>query len=89
MRISKEGGNELPENSANSEVLRVKRGFPGGPTFEGRCGIQNVKKRNRGRMRRDPEVAGYRQGPGAALRSQWTGWPQGQRCPAGQTREAG
>lgn len=61
----------------------------GGPTFELKCGIQNVKKRNRGRMSRDPEVAGYRQGRGTTLRSQWAGWPQGQRCAMGQTLESG
>lgn len=58
----------------------------GGPIFEGRCGTQNVRKRDQGRSQ---EIAGYKKGTDeTARRDKRAHRSQGRRFPEGHTREA-
>lgn len=58
----------------------------GGPILEGRCGTQNVRKRDQGRSQ---EIAGYTEGTDeTALRDKRADRYQGRRFPKGHTREA-
>ena len=61
LRIPKVRGNELPERTlkfCEQNAVNLSEG----PTFEERCGIENVRNRNRRQAKRRGEVAGYTTG---------------------------